>query len=72
MAHLIRRRASRSSVSLLLRLSVSGHRFRATDQDAGVNAQRPGQQAEYHHRANPEAGTATGQAATIFYPIARW
>jgi hypothetical protein len=70
-AHFIGRRPVGSRVSLLLRLSVSGHHLRASDQDARVDAQGPGEQAEYHDCADPEAGPATRKAATIFYPIAR-
>jgi hypothetical protein len=59
---------------LLLRLAVSRHHLRATDEDARIDAQSPANETEHHDSADPNAAAATRKpiqpAAPVFNSVA--
>jgi hypothetical protein len=56
---------------LLLSLAAVGHLFGAANEDAGINAQCPADQAEHHNCADADAAGATrSHAAAIFNALA--
>jgi hypothetical protein len=53
-----------------LLLLVLGHHFRATNESARIDAQRPADETEYDNRPDPDPRATPGDAATILDAIA--
>jgi hypothetical protein len=69
LSRFVRRRSGRTL--LLFRLATFGHLFGTANQETGINAQCPADQAEHNDCADAEAaGTTRSHVATIFNAMA--